>query len=102
MKTLILAAVAALSLGLLAGCQTTPATSPAQTTLNTTAESCKSLGASMDAVDAAIKANVLKGQDARNALQGLTQAQAGCVAALGAIKAANAAANPPAKPASGV
>jgi uncharacterized lipoprotein YajG len=82
-------------LGALAGCPATmqTGTTPAQQAVNLTATSCKNIDAAIVATDQAVVAGVLKGQDARNALKGLTAAQAGCVAALGSIQAANAAAS---------
>ncbi len=77
-----------------AGCTTPPANvSPAQNALNVTTESCKSITAAIKAADQAVLTNALKGQDAQNALKGLTAAQAGCVTALASIQAANAAAS---------
>lgn len=85
-------------LALAAACSTAPGTSPAQTAINTTAESCKAVTASIVAADQAVKAGVLKGDNARTALKGLTAAQTGCELALASIQAANAAANPGTKP----
>lgn len=78
---------------ILAACTSVPGTSPAQSALNTTASSCKSIDAAIVASDQAVLSGVLKGDNARTALKGLTAAQTGCVAALGAIKSANAAAS---------
>lgn len=77
----------------LTGCPATMQTgSPAQNAVNMTATSCKNIDAAIVAADQAVVSGVLKGQDARNALKGLTAAQAGCVTALTSIQAANAAA----------
>jgi hypothetical protein len=96
-RRLSLSIIAALAVTLSVACSTPPAQpgsppSPAQQTLNTTTAACKNVDAAIIATDQAVLSHVLKGQDARNALQGLATAQAGCVAALGAIKSANAAA----------
>jgi hypothetical protein len=56
--------------------------------VSVTANSCKSIDAAILAADAAVKSGTLKGNDARNALKGLTAAQAGCVTALAAIQGA--------------
>jgi hypothetical protein len=80
-------------LALVAACTTAPGASPAQNAVNVTATSCKNIDAAIVAADQAVVSGVLKGQDARNALKGLTAAQAGCVTALASIQAANAAAS---------
>lgn len=77
----------------LAACTTAPGGTPAQQAVNTTAVACTNINAAIAGADQAVQAGVLKGQDARNALKGLTAAQAGCVTALAAIQAANAAAS---------
>lgn len=98
-KTLSLAVMV-----LVAACSALPSAnpdiSPGQKALNTTGASCKSIDAAIVAADQAVLAKVLKGDDARNAVKGLTAAQAGCMAALSSIQAANAA--PPTPAASGV
>lgn len=92
MKRLFSILVGLAFLGVLAGCPATMGTvSPAQNAVNVTADSCAKIDAAIVAADQAVLAKVLKGQDAQNALKGLTAAQAGCVTALGAIKAAAAA-----------
>lgn len=89
--------LAACSLALLAGCPAPLQTSgtPAANAINVTATSCKNIDAAIVAADQAVLAGVLKGDNARTALKGLTAAQAGCVTALASIQAANAAAAPP-------
>lgn len=89
--SLILAAAA---LALAAGCSTTPeaAASPAQQAVNTTADTCKGVTASIKATNAAVVSGALKGDNARTALKGLEAAQLGCNTALASIQAANAAA----------
>lgn len=77
----------------LAGCATPPNVSPAQNVINVTATSCKDLGAAIDATDQAVLTKVLTKSQAQAALKGLTAAQAGCVAALASIQAANPAAS---------
>ena len=81
------------AVAILAACTTVPGASPAQNAVNVTASSCKNIDAAIVAADQAVVSGVLKGNDARNALKGLTAAQAGCVTALASIQAANAAAS---------
>lgn len=83
-------------LGALAGCPATmqPGVSPAQRAVNLTASACRDLDSAIVATDQSVLAGVLKGNAARDALKGLTAAQAGCVVALGSIQSATAAANP--------
>lgn len=91
LRTLALALVVALC-----GCATPPAGSPpltaAQQAISSTATSYSALDAGIVATDAAVRAGTLKGQDARNAVKGLTDAKAALDVALVALRAANAAA----------
>lgn len=87
---------ASFALAIAAGCATTnpdgtPLTS-AQQAIATTTVSYKALDAAILEADSAVKAGVLKGQDARNALKGLTDAKVGLDLALTTMRAANAAA----------
>jgi uncharacterized protein YcfL len=84
--------LAAAVLAVAAGCSSTPAAtaSPAQQAVNTTAETCKNVVAAIKAANQAVVAGVLKGDNARAALNGLTAAQTGCETALASIMAANA------------
>lgn len=89
-------AAAVLACSLVLGCATTspggtPA-SPTQQAVNSTTVSYKALDTAILQADAAVKAGILKGQDARNAVKGLTDAKAGLDVALVALRAANAAA----------
>lgn len=79
---------------LLAGCanMTGGATSPTQQAINASTVSYNSLDTAILQADAAVKSGLLKGQDARNAAKGLTDAKAGLDVALVALRAANAAA----------
>lgn len=94
---------AACLLLLSAACATTStgSVSPAQQAVNAATTSYNALDAAILAADAAVKSGTLKGQDARNALKGLTDAKAGLDVALVTMRAANAAAVP-ATAASGV
>lgn len=90
MKRLIL--IAAM---LLCACTTpagTPAPSAAQQAITSSTLSYNALDSAILAADAAVKAGTLKGQDARNALKGLTDAKAGLDLALLTLRNANAAA----------
>lgn len=74
----------------LAACTTTPTTTdPGQLALNATADTCSKVVAAIKAVDASINAKVLKGNDARRALDGLALAQTGCVSTLAVLTAAS-------------
>lgn len=77
----------------LAGCVSPPGATPAQQAINSTAVACKNIDASIVAADAAIQSGALKGKNRETAVKALVAAQAGCVSALGAIQAANAAAS---------
>lgn len=80
-------------IALLAGCPATmPPASPVQQVLNTTSTACSSNNAAMAAADAAIKGNMLKGNDADNAIKGFTVIQTGCKATLAALQSAAASA----------
>ncbi len=68
--------------------------SPYQQALTSATTSYNALDAAIVAADAAVKAGTLKGQDARNALKGLTDAKAGLDVALVTLRAANAATVP--------
>ena len=86
-----------LGAALVVGCTTTTPTtpvSPAQQALNLTAQTCKDNNAAIVAADSAVKANVLKGQDARNALAGLTAIQTACASTLASLQGAAAAPAP--------
>lgn len=72
----------------LAGCAVPPGTSPAQQAVDLTATSCKNIDSAIVATDAAVVSGALKGNAAREALKGLTAAQAGCIAALASVQAA--------------
>lgn len=86
----------AVAIGLVVGCASpNPDATPAQKALNATSVSCKDITAAIVSTDAAIKANVLKGNAADTAIKALTQAQAGCHAAAVAIQSAAAAASAP-------
>lgn len=78
-----------------------PAATPTQQALYATTTSYQALSAAIEAADVAVKSGVLKGQDARNTLKGLTDAKTGLDVALVALRTANVAAVPP-TPASGV
>ena len=74
-------------------CGTTPtAASPIQTAINTGVTSYTALDQSILAADAAVKAGVLKGNDAKNALAAATAAKTGLDTMLAALRSANAAA----------
>lgn len=90
----ILAAVMAVCLGAVIGCTTLGATaaSPLQQAINTGVTSYTALDQTILTADAAVKAGVLKGNDAKNALAGFTAAKAGLDAGLLALRSANAAA----------
>ena len=96
MKRLFSVLVGLALLGALAGCPATMSstTSPAQQAVNLTATTCKNNDAAIVAVDQAVVAGVLKGNDARNALKGLTTIQTACVATLAGLQAAAVVANP--------
>lgn len=98
MKRLFLLFALAIA-GALAGCPATmqtggPPPSAAQSALNVTGATCKDIDAAIVSTDRAVLSGTLKGQDARNAVKGLSAAQAGCVAAFASLQAATAAANP--------
>lgn len=88
----------ACALALLSACATTgttgagPAPSAAQQAITSTTVSYNAVDAAIVAADAAVRAGTLKGQDARNAVKGLTDAKAGLDLALITLRAANAAA----------
>lgn len=63
-----------------------------QQAINLTTTSYNGVDAAILTADAAVKSGTLKGNDARNALKGLTDAKAGLDVALVALRAANAAA----------
>lgn len=94
MKKTLFLLYSALALALCA-CMGMPSApvSASQQALNLTAQTCKSNNAAIDAADGAVKANVLKGQDARNALTGLSTIQAACVSTLAALQSAASAAS---------
>lgn len=96
MKRLFSILVGLAFLGALAGCPATMQAdvSAGQKAVNLTAATCKSNDAAIVATDQAVVAGVLKGNDARNALKGLTAIQAACVSTLAGLQAAAAAANP--------
>jgi hypothetical protein len=73
---------------------TAAVTSPMQTAINTGVTSYTALDQAILATDAAVKAGVLKGQDAKNALAGFTVAKKGLDTGLAALRAANAASSP--------
>jgi len=78
---------------LIGGCATTgTAASPIQTAINTGVTSYTALDQSILAADAAVKAGVLKGNDAKNALAAATAAKTGLDTMLVALRSANAAA----------
>lgn len=81
---------------LLAACASTtgggPAPSAAQQAITSTTVSYNALDAAILAADAAVKSGALKGQDARNTLDGLTKAKSGLDLALVTLRSANAAA----------
>jgi len=96
LSDLVFLMVAALALSILTACAApnfdgTPA-SPAQQAITAGTNSYKALDAAILAADAAVKNGSLKGQDARNALTGFTQAKAGLDVGLVALRNANAAA----------
>lgn len=68
------------------------ALTPTQQAVQSATTSYKMLDSAILSADAAVQSNTLKGQDARNALKGLTDAKAGLDVALVALRAANAAA----------
>jgi hypothetical protein len=79
-----------------AACATTgtaPA-SPMQTAINTGVTSYTALDQAILATDAAVKAGVLKGQNAKNAMAGFTVAKKGLDTGLAALRAASAASSP--------
>ncbi len=76
---------------LVVGCAS-PGASTADQAITATANSYSALDAAIKAADSAVKAGTLKGQDARNALKGLTDAKAGLDLALITLRSANAAA----------
>lgn len=83
------------ALALLTACATPVggvAPSSAQQAITSTTVSYNALDAAIVAADAAVKSGTLKGQDARNALKGLTDAKAGLDLALITLRSANAAA----------
>jgi hypothetical protein len=75
-------------------CSTTGGTavSPAQQAVNAGVTSYTALDQSILAADAAVKAGILKGNDAKNAAAGAVAAKAGLDAMLTALRSANAAA----------
>ena len=79
---------------LIGGCATTGTTtvSPAQQAINAGVTSYNALDQAIIAADAAVKAGVLKGNDAKNALAGFTAAKTGLDTGLAALRSANAAA----------
>lgn len=78
----------------LVACGTPPAgVSSAQNVLNLASTSCKDLGAAIAATDQAVLQGAISKKTAQEALKGFTAAQAGCVAALGTIQAAQPAAS---------
>lgn len=83
----------------LAGCMTTPPGGPAPSAtdqaISAAGVSYKALDTAILAADGAVKSGVLKGQDAKNALDGLTKAKVGLDLALTTLRAANAAAGAP-------
>lgn len=91
--------LAACALALLSACATTGTTgtsgatpSAAQQAITSTTVSYNAVDAAIVAADAAVRAGTLKGQDARNAVKGLTDAKAGLDLALITLRTANAAA----------
>lgn len=91
----LLTMVVAFVLTACAGGLTNPdgsALTPTQQAVQSATTSYKLLDAAILQADAAVQSNTLKGQDARNALKGLTDAKAGLDVALVALRAANAAA----------
>lgn len=71
-----------------AGCAATG--TPNQQAINAATTSYKGLDTAINAADAAVKANTLKGKDAINAAKGLTDAKAALDVALTALRSANA------------
>jgi len=92
---IILIGVMGLCAAAVIGCAavgTTAAASPVQTAINTGVTSYTALDQAILAADTAVKAGLLKGQDAKNALAGFTAAKAGLDTGLAALRSANAAA----------
>lgn len=85
-----------LAAALLCACATPPAgttLAPAQQAINAATVSYTSIDTAIVQADAAVKAGVLKGQDARNAVKAFTDAKASLDVGLVALRAANAAAS---------
>lgn len=89
--------IASLVLAVVAGCASTPLggtpPSAAQQAITSTTVAYNALDAAILAADAAVKAGTLKGQDARNTLDGLTRAKVGADLALATLRTAQAAAS---------
>lgn len=100
-RTLALAIAIVVAHGCASQAPGAPALTTAQQAIASATTSYQALDAAIVATDAAVKSGTLKGQDARNALKGLTDAKAGLDVGLVALRAANAAAAAP-SPASGV
>jgi hypothetical protein len=88
MKRLFAIIVGLAVAGVLAGCPATMQTSPGQQALNLTGTTCKTNDTAIVAADQAVLAGTLKGNDARNALKGLTAIQTACAATLAGLQAA--------------
>lgn len=80
------------SLAILTACATTGPVTPVQQAINTGVTSYTALDQSIIAADAAVKAGVLKGNDAKNVRAAATAAKAGLDSMLAALRSANAAA----------